>query len=265
MFKAIGNFIHRTPWWAMVLLGISTLMLMVVFSFPAHVVRLADSGATPEESRAIKREIDRAFGDSALNVAENIVGAIKDRSNDPQRKQELDHALAEIAQARKEIFNAQRDAGNAAREVVRDAQNAALEAAQEAAETALEAAKDTREAIEEAKNDAVDKLKASGADSNATLRAFDDMIKAAKEKERAAKDAVRKIATARKTGVGIGLNMGDGGFKLEVDPDTTKKPGISISIDSDGASKEIVIPAPRGPEIPAAPTKSLPKAAPAAP
>ena len=53
MFKAFGNFIHRTPWWAMVLLGISTFLLLVVFSTPVHVMRLSDSGATPEERRAI--------------------------------------------------------------------------------------------------------------------------------------------------------------------------------------------------------------------
>jgi hypothetical protein len=60
MFKAIGNFLHRTPWWAMGLLGLSTLVLLVFFAAPLHVLRLQDSGNTPEEKRAIKREIDRA-------------------------------------------------------------------------------------------------------------------------------------------------------------------------------------------------------------
>src|SRR5512140_2414371 len=104
MFKAIGNFLYRTPWWAMGLLGLSMLALLVVFAAPMHVLRLQESGSTPEEKRAIKREIDRAFGDSALNVAENIVGVMKDRASDPARRQELDQALKEIAQARKEIF-----------------------------------------------------------------------------------------------------------------------------------------------------------------
>ena len=235
----------------MILLGISTLMLMVVFSAPVHVMRLAESGSTPEESRAIKREIDRAFGDSALNVAENIVGAIKARSNDPARKLELDNALAEIAQARKEIFNAQRDAGNAAREAVRDAQNSALEAAQDAAQSALEAVTEARQAVEEAKSDAADKLKASGADSAATLRAFDDMIKAAKEKEQAAKEAVKKIAAARKNGVSIGMNMGDDGLKIDVDPSSPNKAGVSISVDGNSIKKEITLPIPGAGDGPA--------------
>jgi hypothetical protein len=64
-----------------------------------HVMRLSDAGATPEERRAIKREIDRAVGDSALNVAENIVEAIKDRSQDPVRKQEMERALSPKARS----------------------------------------------------------------------------------------------------------------------------------------------------------------------
>ncbi len=43
MFKAIGDFIHRTPWWAMVLLGFSVLLLLVAFSAPVHVLRLSES------------------------------------------------------------------------------------------------------------------------------------------------------------------------------------------------------------------------------
>lgn len=218
MFKAFGNFIHRTPWWAMILLGFSTLLLLVLFSTPVHVMRLSDSGATPEERRAIKREIDRAVGDSALNVAEGIVGAIKDRSSDPARQQELAHALSEIAQARKEILSAQREATNAATEVIRDARNAALDAAKDAAESALEAARDAREAVEEAKRDATEKLKSSGADTTAALKAFDDMIKAAKEKEQAMKDAVKKVDDSRNRSMSIGVNSG-GGLTIDIKTD----------------------------------------------
>ena len=238
MFKAFGNFINRTPWWAMVLLGFSTLLLLVLFAAPVHVMRLSDSGATPEERRAIKREIDRAFGDSALNVAENIVSAIKDRSSDPSRKQELEHALAEIAQARKEIFSAERDAMTAAQEVIREAQNAALDSARDAATSALEAAREARESMEEAKSAAAEKLKSAGADATAALKAFDDMIQIAKEKERAAKDAVQKINETRKRGVSVGVNLGEG-FKIDIDPAM--------------------------PAAPATPGKPLPRAAPAAP
>ncbi|MCY7387121.1 MAG: hypothetical protein LH481_03505, partial [Burkholderiales bacterium] len=106
MFKALGNFIHRTPWWGVALLGLFTLVALVMFTTPIHVIRLAESGATAGEKRAIKREIDLAFGDSALNVAEGIVGTMKERAVDPARKAELNRALAEFDRARKELSNA---------------------------------------------------------------------------------------------------------------------------------------------------------------
>ncbi|MBL8524442.1 MAG: histidine kinase [Betaproteobacteria bacterium] len=253
MFKAFGNFIHRTPWWAMILLGISTFLLLVVFSTPVHVMRLSDAGATPEERRAIKREIDRAFGDSALNVAENIVGAIKERSNDPVRRQEMERALSEIAQARKEIFAAQRDGTAAAREAMREAQANALEAAREAAEAAVEAAREAREAVEEAKSEALDKLKASGADTAAAAKAFDDTIKTAREKEKAARDAVKKITDTKRRGLSIGINT-DEGFKLDIEPSDGDKPAVKIIID-EGEKKKSGISPPSPPAAPGAPGK----------
>jgi hypothetical protein len=180
MFKAIGNFLHRTPWWALALLGLSTLVLLVVFAAPFHVLRLQESGNTPEEKRAIKREIDKAFGDSALNVAENIVGVMKDRAADPARRLELEQALREIAQARKDIYAAQREAQNAAREAMNEVQNTALEAARDGAHAALEAATEAREAIEEARQAAAEKLKSTGADASAARRAFDYMLRSAR-------------------------------------------------------------------------------------
>ena len=267
MFKAIGNFLHRTPWWAMGLLGLSMLVLLAVFAAPIHVLRLQESGTTPEEKRAIKREIDRAFGDGALNVAENIVGVMKDRASDPARRAELEQALKEIAQARKDIFAAQRDAQNAAKgalkdaqeaakEALKDAQDAAMEAARDGAQAAVEAATEAREAVEEAKRDAEDKLKSSGADTGAALKAFDDMIRSAKEKENAAREALKKITAGQKRGVTIGLNMGEP-FKIDVDTNDPAKPGVSVSVDETGVKKKFTVPVPDVPVVP--------KAAPAPP
>lgn len=66
MFKAIGNLIHKTPWWALILGGISTLTLLVLFTLPVQVIRLVDSGATPAERHAIQREVGLAVGSKAL-------------------------------------------------------------------------------------------------------------------------------------------------------------------------------------------------------
>lgn len=255
MFKAIGNFLHRTPWWAMALLGLSTLVLLVVFAAPLHVLRLQQSGGSPEEKRAIKREIDRAFGDSALGVAENIVNVMKSRSTDPNRREELEQALKEIAQARKDNFDAQRDAVNAAKEAIADAQNSAIESAREAAERALEAAVDARETIEETRREAEEKLRASGAESGAALKAFDEMIKAAKVKEQAARDAMKQLEkqaknTRRNLSVDLGISDADG-VKVNIKPESGGHPGISASIDEKGVNKRLHIPLP--PVAPPAP------------
>ena len=258
MFKAFGDFISRTPWWAMILLGFSTLLLLVMISVPAQIIRMSESGANPDERRAIKREIDRAVGDSALNVAEQIVRAIKDGSNDPSRQQELSQALAEIAQARKEIFNAQREATSAAQDAIKDAKDAALEAAREAAEAELETAREARESVEETRREVIDKLKSTGADIRATQKALDDTLQAARLKEQAAKDAVKKLAENQKRGLSFGLHMGDDGFKVDVDPNAAEKAGVTVSVDESGVKKKITLPKP---DLPNAPNASVaPKA-----
>ena len=121
MFKALGNFLHKTPWWALVVLGFSTLLLLALFTAPFELIRLSESGDTPEQQRAIKREIDHAFGDTALGAAEQVVKAMRERAQDPSRKIELDQALRDIAEARREIFSAQRDAKQSVKDAMRAA------------------------------------------------------------------------------------------------------------------------------------------------
>lgn len=246
MFKAFGNFIHRTPWWALILLGFSVLLLTVAFSMPRHILRLSDSGTTPAERNAIKREIDRAALDSALGLAENIVTAIKERSQDEARRQEMQMALDEIHQARKDILSAehdvhsaQREVSEAAKEAMKDASEAAFEAAATAAEAALEAARDSREAIEEAKKAAEEQLRKTGVDSTAALGEFDRMISLAREKEIGAEEAIRKIKKAKKRGISFGV--GADGIRIETEKDG--KPGIAVFAPT----------APAAPNAPAAP------------
>src|SRR5258708_1318497 len=129
MFKSLGNFLYRTPWWAMAAAGFAILLLLVLFAAPTQVLRLEESGSTPEEKRAIKREIDRAIGDSALNLAENIVQTMKNHASDPSSKKELDNALREIIRARKDVFIARSEGTQAAREAAQEASQMALETA----------------------------------------------------------------------------------------------------------------------------------------
>ena len=251
MFKALGNFIHRTPWWAVAIFGVFTLVALVLFTTPMHVIRLAESGATAGEKRAIKREIDLAFGDSALNVAEGIVGTMKERAIDPARRAELDRALTEIERARKELSNAHSDMRAAAREAAVAAQDAAMDVAQSAIESAAEA----RETIEDAKQEALDKLRDKGVDTTATSKSFDELIANAKEREQAAKTALKSIKKLRENKVSVGVDVSDG-LKVQVDPN---KPGVQSSIGEPVVTRKIIIMAPPVPPTePATPAISAP-------
>ncbi|MBK9573036.1 MAG: histidine kinase [Rhodoferax sp.] len=190
MFKAIGDLIHKTPWWGLILGGVTTLGLLVLFALPIHVIRLSDSGSTSAENRAIQREINLAFGDRALNLAKGVVSAMKERATEPERQRELSRALAEIERARDELVRAQNEVNDVVRESAREAAQSALETATNAADSALEAAVEARQAVEEAKNDAIERLRDKGVDVGATLKSFDQLIASARENEKSAREAL---------------------------------------------------------------------------
>ena len=129
MFKAIGNAIYKTPWWAMGLGGLCVLVVLALFTVPINVIQLTDSGKSLAENQAIQREIDYTFGDSALGLAERVVGAVGEHTADPARKAEFDQALKEIAEARRELSNAEREVRQSAKEAAIAARDAAREAA----------------------------------------------------------------------------------------------------------------------------------------
>ena len=193
MFKAIGNLLYRTPWWGLVAFGLATLAALTLFATPVHVLRLSDAGKNPEEQRAIKREIQIAFGDSALDMAEKVVAAMKDRSKDRDRADEFDKALSEIARAREELSRAEADAGEHAEEMAREVRQSALESAQDVAENALERAIEARQSLEESRDETMDKLRDKGVDVSATQRSFEEMIAVARASEKTARDAMEAI------------------------------------------------------------------------
>lgn len=218
MFKPLGQLIHKTPWWGLILMGFTVLAALVLFATPVQVLRLSDSGNTPQEQRAIKREIQIAFGDSALNMAEEVVAAMRHRSNDTDRTAEFDRALAEIARAREELTKAQTGVGDVAQDAAREARLNALEAAHDAAQAALDAATEARQAIEESRDEATAKLKDKGVDISATVRSFEDLIAAAHSNEKTARDALQAIVKLQTT----------------KEPNAPREPAISIKIDNNG-------------------------------
>jgi hypothetical protein len=193
MFKSLGNLIHRTPWWGLILGGVVILAALVMFATPIHLLRLSDSGKTPGEKSAIKREINLAFGDRALTVAESVVRTMKARAKDPDRIRELDHALAEMARARDKLSRAQAGISDVVGESARNAADAALESATAAAESAQESATEAREAIEEARRDAIQKLQVKGIDTSSTLKSFDELLKSAQDSEKTARESLAAI------------------------------------------------------------------------
>src|SRR5262252_6852229 len=105
--KPVSNFLHRTPWWALLLGGFALLVGLAMFAIPFHVIELDKSGQTAAERRAIKSEINSAFSESALDIARGVMRNMRDRAHDPQTREELDRALEELDNAREEM----RDAG----------------------------------------------------------------------------------------------------------------------------------------------------------
>jgi len=145
MFKAIGNFIYRTPWWALMLFGISVLLLLGIFVTPFHVLNLQHKGVDSAQKQAIQREIDSNFGQSLLGVAEEVVKGIHDSTEDPARRAEMERALKEILRARSELENARVDIRSASGDAVKEARDVAREIAIGAAENVYEVAVEARE------------------------------------------------------------------------------------------------------------------------
>ena len=204
MFKAIGSLIHKTPWWALILGGISTLTLLVLFTLPVQVIRLVDSGATPAERHAIQREVGLAVGSKALNLAQGVVSTIRDRTTDPERLRELERALAEIERARSDLVLAQNGVDESVADSAREAAEAAMEAATTAAEAAVEAAVEARQAIEETQQDAVERLRDKGVDISGALKSFEQLLASARENENSARESLAALRALSREPRGIG-------------------------------------------------------------
>lgn len=187
MFAALSSFLHRTPWWALILVGLTALALLGLFTTPFKVIQLQGSGDTPEQKRAIQREIDSSFGKSVLGVAEEVVTAIHQRSQDPAHKAELDRAIREIARARKEIDNELGGADSPQREALREARRALREAAREAAQEAYDAAVEAREKIEEKQQEVRQALKDAKVPVEEWPDSLDQALKSARNAEEKAK------------------------------------------------------------------------------
>ncbi|MES2950667.1 MAG: histidine kinase [Pseudomonadota bacterium] len=220
MFKTIGDLIHKTPWWGLILGGISTLVLLVLFTLPVQVIRLVDSGDTPAERHAIQREVGLAVGSKALNLAQGVVSTIKERSSDPERLRELDRALAEIERARSELVRAQNGVEDAVMDSAREAAEAAMDAAIEAAEAALDAATEARLAVEETRQDALERLRDKGVDVSGAIRSFEQLLASARENENSARESLAALRALPDEAKGIAAPRLYTRPQMELPPET---------------------------------------------
>jgi hypothetical protein len=175
-----------------------TLAALALFAWPVQVIRLVDSAATSDERRAIQHEVGQVIGSRALDLAQGVVSTIKDRSSDPERRREMDHALTEIARAREELARSVQYDGSGAEDSAREAAEAAMDAANDAAESALDTAVEAREAVQETQAEAIERLQDKGLDISAARKSFDQLLATARANETAAREALAALRAAQK-------------------------------------------------------------------
>src|SRR6185436_9696745 len=172
--KPVSTFLHRTPWWLLLGGGMVLFVALAIFTTPVHLMRLDKAGATPEENRAIKREIDAAFSEGAIDIARGVVKEMRDHTKDPARREELERALEEIDDARANL---------------REAGVEVLRAKRDAADDASAAVKEAAQAIEEAQRQAVQALKAAGVDDERVKKSLEESLRSVREAQEEAKRA----------------------------------------------------------------------------
>ena len=228
--KSISEALHRTPWWALLFGGVATLAALAAFVTPYHIIQYRDDGRTAEESRAIKREIDNAFAENAISVGRGVVKGMLARTTDPERRAELEQALAGLEEARQEL----REAGS---EVLR-AKREALEGAREATRSIREALRDAQREIESAVKGG------AGAEGEAAVKALKSELRKAERAEREAERAIRRAEKGASIAIGPSK---DGKAAIEIELDTAPPPGpppASIPPVPGAAPGEVAPPAP---------------------
>ncbi|HEX4334256.1 MAG TPA: histidine kinase [Usitatibacter sp.] len=230
--KPVSNLLHRIPWWALLIGGLALLVGLGLFATPFHLIELDKRGATPEERRAIKSEINSAFSESALDIAHGVVKNMRDRTRDPDRREELDAALEEL---------------NNARDGLREAGAEVIRAKREAADNVSTAVQEARRALTDAKRQADLALKDSGPEREKVAKSIDDSLKAAEAAEKEARIAVDSRgrvghAIVRVPHVDINIDLDDDKPSVPAVP-LTPPPVASLT------SAPLVAPPPLPPEV----------------
>jgi len=211
--KRLSDLLHHTPWWLLLVCGLATALALVVFATPFQIIRLEHAASTPEQKRAIKREIDLAFSEGLVDVAGTVLREMRDRSRDPARQKELDAALEDIETARESL-----------REAGAEAQRAKREASQGVADAIREA----HDAIEQAHREASSAMK-DEPERERVEKSLQDSLEAAEEAAREAKKAGTSTPPPPPR---IVIKKGDGSKPLvELQVDTPATPAAPLPPD----------------------------------
>lgn len=192
MFKALGQFLHRTPWWAMVLSGIGFLVAMGVFMTPFALFNLHEQGVDRAEKKAIERVIEGSIGLNVLELVRSVLQSVHDGSDDPARRAQLERALEEIRRAELEVQEESRQAASQADLSTLPAEEIAREIAIEVAVAQLEAAIEVREREQEARADVVEALIRNRVAKSEWPASIDDRLEKARRAEEKARRALEK-------------------------------------------------------------------------
>jgi hypothetical protein len=213
--KSVSELLHRTPWWALILSGLAAFFGLAFFATPYHVLQYREGGKTAEESRAIKREIDNAFAENAINLGRGVVRGMLARTHDPERRAELEQALQGLEEARQEL---------------REVGSAVVQAKREALDAAREATRSVQAALVNARRETMNALKGEKSpEAAAALKSLEESLREAKRNEREAERALRRAERGSST-LSIGPKSGHPKIEIDIDPDVDEKslPGTAL-------------------------------------
>lgn len=117
MFKSFGNFLHRTPWWALWGGGFLIFLALVAFATPWNLKNLPKLGRNAAERQAIQHEVDN----SPKEILETAFRTWSDNSKDEEQAAELKKVADSIARWREQTPDPVGDANKAALEQLESA------------------------------------------------------------------------------------------------------------------------------------------------
>ena len=232
--KSVSELLQRTPWWALLFTGLATFAALAVFVTPYHILQYRDDGKSAEESRAIKREVDNAFAENAINVGRGVVRGMLARTTDPDRRAELEEALRGIEEAREEL---------------KQAGTEALRAKREAINSVREATRHTLEAIRTAKRETIEALKNVDPNDPAMKKQLEESLKAA---EAAEKEAAEAMAEGSKKTQRIVIGKGKPMVDITIDPTAPPAPPAAPAppaLEAMPAPPALEVPPPLPPDV----------------